>query len=78
MASCEQELYSKKRKTGLLQTRRAYVMVSFPMSALKQLQPSEHEERLAHLQAQKSSGVLLDQNDCLFVYCVLEHLVLNL
>lgn len=46
------------------------------MSALKQLQQSEHEERSAHLQVQKFSGVLLDQQQ-LFVRCFLEYSVLN-
>lgn len=55
----------------MLQTRRAYVRERFPRSALKQLQQSEHEERLAHLQAQKFSGVLLDQHH-LFVHCFSE------
>jgi len=41
-------------------TRKAYGMVCFPGSVLQQLWRSEYEEKLAHLQAQKFSGVLLD------------------
>lgn len=48
----------------------------FPRSVLKQLQQSEHEEKSAHLQAQKFSGVLLDQHR-LFVHWFSECSVLN-
>lgn len=58
--------------------RKAYVMVCFPVSVLQQLRRSEYEEKLALLRVQKFSGVLLDQQDCLFVYWFLKHLVWNL
>lgn len=53
-------------------------MVCFLMSVLQQLWRFEYEEKLAHLRVQKFSGVLLDQQDCLFVYWFLKHLVWNL